>query len=74
MNEFDFSFNEYDSIFMQYKDIDTFIDKSLIPVHEIHDFFPNESKSQNNRPSVDKPEIHTQGSTPCQSNSMFFIY
>lgn len=69
-NEIDSAFNHYESFFMQYNSIDTFIDKSLIPVNEIYEYLSDEVKSNPNTKTVlitEKQETVTQ---PTQGSSI----
>ena len=43
-SDIDNSFNQYESFFMQYNSIETFIDKSLIPVNEIYEYTSADQK------------------------------
>ncbi len=69
VNELDSAFNEYESFFLHYNSIDTFIDKSLIPVHEIHEYLSQDVKASSTKVLSDKQESQTQCSSPFQSIS-----
>ena len=49
LNDFESHFSEYESFFMQYNNVDTFIDKLLVPVNEIREFEYIDKKSLINK-------------------------
>lgn len=67
LNEFDSAFNEYESFFLHFVNIESYIDKTLIPVNEIHEFLSNDIKASFCKLPSDKQDSQTQSSSPFQS-------